>query len=92
MIVVYVLVVVYATFVLLMIYLLLCARKPITVQRTQTEEIIVQPSVLSTTNDCNTTRPSYKKKNLTINIPSTSSPEEDEDTKFIKDFYRVHFI
>ena len=92
MIVVYVLVVVYATFMLIMTYLLLRSQKDITVQRANTEEAIVHPSTLSTGNGSNSSRPSYKKKHLTIDIASPSSREHDADAKFIKDYYRVHFI
>ena len=68
---------------------LMFSKKAAVVQRSQTEEIIVNGNTSSTFNEIQTSRPSYKKNNLRIEIPSPEAEAEDSDTKFVKTYYKV---
>lgn len=89
MIVLVILGVVYTSFLVSMVLTIIFAKKSATVQRTRTEENIVNHSHTNTVVEVSTHRPSYKRNNLTIDIESPNTLPEDPDAKFIKDYYKV---
>jgi hypothetical protein len=62
-------------------------RRPITVQRTQTEEVIVPQ--MTTVVEVNNSRPAYKKNNLTIEIPNSADASVNPENEFLKEYFKV---
>ena len=89
MIVLYVLAIVYFIFLIAFILTLLFTKKAASVQRSQTEEIIVNSNTTHSVIESVTSRPSYKKHNLTIEIPDTQGHVEDTEAQFIKKYFKV---
>jgi nitrate/TMAO reductase-like tetraheme cytochrome c subunit len=92
MIVVYVLGVVAGAYGVALGILMVWGKKRMTIQRTRTEEVIVQPASSQNVLDTTTARPHYKKRNLTIEIPDLAQEPEESESRFIKKFYKVMTI
>lgn len=89
MIVFYTLIVVHSFYSLILITINLINKSIGTVQKSQTQEIITNSNPTHTTTDSSISRPSYKKNNLSIDIPNLSTDNDDIESKFIKQYYKV---
>ncbi|OMJ85876.1 hypothetical protein SteCoe_12718 [Stentor coeruleus] len=89
MLVVYALILVHSFYLLIILITTIVNKRLGTIQRTKTEEVIVTSSVAHTGIETSCSRPSYKKNNLTIEVPDTSMEVEDTESKFIKQYYKV---
>lgn len=91
MIVLYALILVHSFYMLIILVTTIINKRLGKIQRSKTEEVIVTSSIAHTGIETSCSRPSYKKNNLTIEVPDNSMEIEDTESKFIKQYYKVIF-